>query len=124
MRLDEHARFFLAFGTLLILAFAARWLAWVAGPDVPTVVAAVMAVGALPALMLHWVAPSHESPHVLALTVALAIPGSALALHLWDDWLLARGAASMTWLAAVALTLAFVQAVALCASSKGLGVKD
>ena len=113
LRRQERLRLLLAFAPLLLLTLAARWLSFTLGPEVAAVVALLMGLGALPALMLHWVRPAQAGPHTLLMAGALALPGMALSLQLWHDWLVAHGVAPLAPLAGVALGLALVQAIAL-----------
>ncbi len=110
---NEQARLVIAFGTLLLLALLSRGLTPLTGPEVPVVIAVVMGVGALPALMLHWVCPARPGRQTLLAAAVLALPGLALALQLWTDWLITRGVHPTLPLIGLALGLAFVQAVAL-----------
>ena len=113
LRRQDCTRLLIAFAPLLILTLAARWLSFTLGPEVAAVVALLMGLGALPALMLHWVRPAQAGPHTLLMAGALALPGMALSLQLWHDWLVAHGVAPLAPLAGVALALALVQAIAL-----------
>ena len=63
--------------------------------------------------MLHWVRPAQSGPPTLLVAGALALPGMALSLQLWHDWLVAHGVAPLPPLAGVALALALIQAIAL-----------
>ena len=109
MQPNERIRLLTAFSTLLALTFASRLL----GPDFPTYVAVLMSLGALPALMLHWVRPEQSGAPTLLAAALLALPGLALALRLWHNWLLERGITPIGPLIGLALALVFVQAVAL-----------
>lgn len=113
MHPDERTRLIIAFGTLLILALAARGATPLIGPQVPIVVAVLMGLGALPALMLHWVCPARPGRETLLAAAILSLPGLALTLQLWDDWLVARHMSPAVPLAGMALALVVVQAIAL-----------
>ena len=113
MRLDDRARLLVAFGTLLTLSLGLRPLTLAIGPEVPAVMAVLMGLGALPALMLHWVHPTCPGRPTLIAATLLTLPGLGLALQLWHDWLVTRGVTPTAPLVGVALALALVQAVAL-----------
>ena len=113
---DDLIHLLLAFVPLLALTLAARWLTFVIGPDVPAVIALVMGLGALPALLLHWARPSRPGLPTLAMGCLLAVPGTALTLQLWHDWLVAHGVAPAGALLGVAVASALVQSLALRAS--------
>ena len=113
MRLDDRARLIVAFGTLLTLSLGLRALTLAIGPEVPAVIAVLMGLGALPALMLHWVHPTGPGRPTLIAATLLTLPGLGLALQLWHDWLVTRGVTPNAPLVGMALALALVQAVAL-----------
>ena len=110
MRLAECARLIVAFGTLLTLSLGLRALTLAVGPEGPAVIAVLMALGALPALILHPTRPGW--PTLIAATL-LTLPGLGLALQVWHNWLVTHGVTPNAPLVAVALALALVQAVAL-----------
>jgi len=85
----------------------------VVGPEVPAVIAVLMGLGALPALMLHWVRPTCPGRPTLIAATLLTLPGLDLSLQMWRDWLVMRGVTTNAPLVGVALALALVQAVAL-----------
>jgi hypothetical protein len=116
VRFAECARLIVAFGTLLTLSLGLRALTLAIGPEVPAVIAVLMSLGALPALMLHWVRPTCPGRPTLIAATLLTLPGLGLALQLWHDWLVTQGVTPNAPLVGVALALALVQAVALRAS--------
>lgn len=113
MHVNERTRLVIAFGTLLILSLVARGVTPLIGPEVPIVIAVLMGLGALPALMLHWVCPAQPGGETLIAAAMLALPGLALTLQLWNDWLVSRGVHPTMPMIGAALALVFVQAVAL-----------
>lgn len=116
LRPDDLTHLLMAFVPLLVLTLAARWLSFLIGPDVPAVIALVMSLGALPALLLHWARPSALGLPTLVMGCTLAVPGTALTLQLWHDWLVAHGVAPAAPLLGVAVASVLVQALALRAS--------